>query len=44
VLKRICGTERKKAAVSYRRMHNNELGNLYASLNDFMAVKSRMMK
>jgi hypothetical protein len=43
VLRRIFGTKREKVAGGWRRLHNEELHNLYASPNTGM-MKSRRMR
>jgi hypothetical protein len=43
-LRRIFGPKRKEVARDCRRLHNEELHNLYASSNIIMAVKRRMMR
>jgi hypothetical protein len=42
VLRRIFGTRRQKLAGSRRRLHNEELRNVYASPNIITVIKSRM--
>jgi hypothetical protein len=43
VLTRIVGSKRKEGAGGWRRMHNEELHNLYASRNIIRMIKSRRM-
>jgi hypothetical protein len=43
VLRRIFGHEREDVAGDWRRLHNEELHNLYASPNTARATKSRRM-
>jgi hypothetical protein len=42
VLRRIFGPKREDVAVASRRLHNEEVHNLDASLNIFRVIKSRM--
>jgi hypothetical protein len=42
VMRRIFGPKRKDVAGGWRRLHNEELCNLYASLNIIRVVKLRM--
>jgi hypothetical protein len=44
VLRRIFGPKREEVAVGWRRLHNGELHNLYASPNFIRLMKSRSMK
>jgi hypothetical protein len=44
VLWRKYGTKREEVAVGWRRLHNGELHNLYASLNIIRVIKSRKMR
>jgi hypothetical protein len=44
VLRRIFGPKREEVSGSWRRLHNEELHNLYASPNIIRAIKSRRMK
>jgi hypothetical protein len=44
VLRRIFGHKREEVAGGWRRLHNEELHNLYDSLNIILAIKSRKMK
>jgi hypothetical protein len=41
VLRRIFGPKMEEVAVDWRRMHNEELNNLYASSNTIRMIKSR---
>jgi hypothetical protein len=43
VLRRIFGPKREEVAGGWRRVHNEELHNLYASPNIIRVIKSRMM-
>jgi len=43
VLRRIFGTKREEVVGSWRRLHNEELLNLYASPNIIRVMKSRRM-
>jgi hypothetical protein len=43
-LRRICGPKREEVAGGWRRLHNEELYNLYASRNIIKAIKSRRMR
>jgi hypothetical protein len=43
VLRRIFGPKREEVAGSWRRLHNEELHNLYVSLNFIRVVKLRRM-
>jgi hypothetical protein len=43
VLGRIFGPKREEVAGGWRRMHNEELHNLYASLNIIRMIKSGRM-
>jgi hypothetical protein len=43
VLRRTFGPKREEVAGGWRRLHNEELHNLYASLNIIRVVKSRRM-
>jgi hypothetical protein len=43
-LKRIFGPKREEVAGGWRRLHNDELHNLYASLNFIRAIKSGNMR
>jgi len=40
----IFGSEREEVAGGWRRLHNEELHNLYASQNVIRAIKSRRMR
>ena len=42
VLRRIFGHKRDKVTVEWRKLHNEELNNLYCSLNMVRVIKSRM--
>jgi hypothetical protein len=44
VLRKIFGTKREEVARGWRRLHNEELQNLYASLNIIRMTKSRRMR
>jgi hypothetical protein len=44
VLRRIFGPKREEVLGSWRRLHNEELHNLYASPNIIQAIKSRTIK
>jgi hypothetical protein len=44
VLRRIFGTKRDKVTGEWRRLHNEELNDLYSSLNIIQAIKSRRMR
>jgi hypothetical protein len=44
VLKRIFGPKREEVAGGWRRMHNEELCNLYASPNIILVIKLRRMR
>jgi hypothetical protein len=44
VLRRIFVPKREKMAVGFRRLHNEELHNLYATSNIIMVMKSRRMR
>jgi hypothetical protein len=41
VLRRISGPKREEVAVDWRRLHNEELHNLYASPDIIKVIKSR---
>jgi hypothetical protein len=43
VLRRIFGPKRGEVAGGWRRLHSEELHNLYASPNIVRVIKSRMM-
>jgi hypothetical protein len=43
VLRTIFGPKREEVAGDWRRLHNEELHNLYASSNVIMVIKSREM-
>jgi hypothetical protein len=44
ILRRIFGPKRKEVEGGWRRLHNEELRNLYASPNVIRGIKSRRMK
>jgi hypothetical protein len=44
MLRRIFGTEREEVAEGWRRKHNEELHNLFTSLNIIRVIKSRRMR
>jgi hypothetical protein len=44
VLRRIFGPKREEVAGGWRRLHNEELRNLYASPNIIRVIKSRGMR
>jgi len=44
VLSRIFGPKREEVAGGWRRLHDEELHNLYASPNSIRAIKSRRMR
>jgi hypothetical protein len=44
VLRRIFGSKKEEVMADWRRLHNEELNNLYASTNIIKAIKSRWMK
>jgi len=44
VLRRIFRHEREEVVGGWRRLHNEELNNLYASLNIIRVIKSRSMR
>jgi hypothetical protein len=44
VLRRIFGPEREEVAGGWRRLHNEELHNVYTSPNVIKLIKSRMMR
>jgi hypothetical protein len=44
VLRRIFGHKREEVAGGWRRLHNEELHNLYASPNAIKVIKSRRMR
>jgi hypothetical protein len=44
MLRRISGPKREEVAGGWRRLHNEELHNLYASLYIIKVIKSRWMR
>jgi hypothetical protein len=44
ILRRIFGHTKEEVAGGWRRLHNEELHNLYVSLNIIRVIKSRRMK
>jgi hypothetical protein len=44
VLRRIFGPKREEVAGEWRKLHNEELHNLYSSLNITKVTKSRSMR
>jgi hypothetical protein len=44
VLRRIFETQRDKVAGEWRKMHNEELHNLYSSANNIRITKSRRLR
>jgi hypothetical protein len=44
VLRRICGPKKDKATGEWRRLHNEELNDLYSSPNIIRVIKSRRMR
>jgi len=44
VLKRILGPKRDEVPTELRKLHNEELNDLYSSLNNFRVLKSRRMR
>ena len=44
VLRRVFGHKRDEVATEWRRLHNEELNDLYCSLNIVRVIKSRRMK
>jgi hypothetical protein len=44
VLRRIFGSKREEVAGDWRRLHNEELHNLYASPNIIRMMKSRRIR
>jgi hypothetical protein len=43
-MSRIFGSKKKKVAGGWKRLHNDELHNLYASPNIVRMIKSRRMR
>jgi hypothetical protein len=44
VLRRIFGLKRDEVTENWRKLHNEELHNLYSSLNIIIMIKSRRMR
>jgi hypothetical protein len=44
VLRRIYGPKREEVAGGWRRLHNEELHNLYVSPNNVRVIKSRRVR
>jgi hypothetical protein len=44
VLRRICGPKRNELTEKWRKLHNDELNELYSSPNIFLVIKSRKMR
>jgi hypothetical protein len=44
VLRRICGKKRDEVAEVWRKVHNEELHNLYSSLSIIRMIKARRMR
>jgi hypothetical protein len=44
VLRRIFGPKRDEVTGDWRKLHNEELHNLYSSLNIIRTIKSRRMR
>jgi len=44
VLRRICGSRRDEVKREWRRLHKEELNDLYSSLNIVRVIKSRRMR
>jgi hypothetical protein len=43
-LRRLFGPKREEVAIDWRRQHNEELHNVYASTNIIRVIKSRRMR
>jgi len=44
VLRRICGPRRDEVTGEWRRLHNEELNDLYSSPNNVRVIKSRRLR
>jgi len=44
VLWRICGPNRNEIKIEWRKLHNEELNDLYSSVNIVRVIKSRRMR
>jgi hypothetical protein len=44
MLRRIFGPKREEGARGWKRLHNEELHNLYAATNTIRVIKSRIMR
>jgi hypothetical protein len=44
VLRRICGSKRDEVTGEWRRLHNEELNDLYSSTNIIRVIKSRRLR
>jgi hypothetical protein len=44
MLRKICGPKREEGAGEWRRLHNEELHNLYISQSIIRVIKSRRMR